>query len=301
MTHPHEGIVFDVQRFSVHDGPGVRTVVFFKGCGLACEWCQNPEALRAAPELAYYADRCLPGCRECLPTCEPHALRDERDRRVDFALCTACGACVEACPAAALRLVGEARGVEDLLAELLRDRPFYESSGGGVTFSGGEPVLHAAFLGELLPRLRREGVHVAIETSGRYAWPMLEGLLPWVDLVLFDVKVMDPDEHRRLTRHGNAEIHDNLRRVLASGVPVEVRMPVVPGRNTAGDNVEATARFLGGLGVPSLTLLPYNPLWEAKLPRIGTERRPLGIAAQGETFYTDLRRRFEQAGLATRL
>ena len=193
------------------------------------------------------------------------------------------------------------RGVLDLLEELRRDRPFYEASGGGVTFSGGEPVLHAAFLRELLPHLASEGLHVAIETSGQYPWSLLEGILPWIDLVLFDLKLMDPVRHRALTEHDNVRIHENLRRVLASGVPVEVRMPVVPGRNTDEDNVSATARFLAQLGVPSLTLLPYNPLWEAKLPRLGTGRKALGIAAPGEAFYTDLRQRFERAGVATRL
>jgi pyruvate formate lyase activating enzyme len=297
----HEAVVFDVQRFSVHDGPGLRTVVFFKGCGLACEWCQNPEALRAAPELSYAAERCLDGCRACLPTCDAGALRPERAQRVDFARCTACGACADACPTGALRMVGEASTAEALLEAVLRDRPFYEASGGGLTLSGGEPVLHAAFLREFLPLAKQAGLHVAIETSGQYPWALLEGILPWIDLVLFDVKVIDSAEHRRLTAHDNAGIHENLRRALASGVPVEVRMPVIPGRNTGSENVAATARFLAGLGVHALTLLPYNAWWEAKLPRLGTERRPLGIATPDEAFYTDLRREFGRSGLEARL
>lgn len=301
MSHPHEAVVFDVQRFSVHDGPGIRTVVFFKGCGLACAWCQNPEALRAAPELAYYADRCLEGCTLCVPLCPEQALRDARAERVDFARCTACGACVDACPSGALRQIGRRIGVDGLLAELLRDRPFYEASGGGVTFSGGEPVLHAAFLADLLPRARSEGLHLALETSGHYPFALLEPLLPWLDLVLYDLKVMDPAAHARLTGHDNAHVHDNLRRLLARGAPVEVRMPVVPGSNTDEDNVAATARLLAGLGVGAITLLPYNHLWEAKLPRLGTARRPLGIRPPDPGFYAALQRTFARHGLAAQL
>ncbi|HSJ96752.1 MAG TPA: glycyl-radical enzyme activating protein, partial [Myxococcota bacterium] len=246
-------------------------------------------------------ERCLPGCALCVPICPEQALRVDRAERVVFARCTSCGACLDVCPTAALRQIGRRVGVEALLAELLRDCPFYEASGGGVTFSGGEPVLHSAFLAELLPRLRRERLHVALETSGHYPFTLLEPLLPCVDLVLYDLKVMDPAAHERLTGHGNAQIHANLRRLLASGAAVEVRMPVVPDRNTSEANVAATARLLAELGVRSLTLLPYNHLWEAKLPRLGTARQPLGIRPPDPAFYAALQRAFAEHGLAAQL
>lgn len=298
MTRPHEAVVFDVQRFSLHDGPGIRTVVFFKGCGLACVWCQNPEALRAAPELAYSADRCLAGCARCVEVCPEQALADHRAQRVDWARCTACGRCVEVCPSAALRTIGRTVGVEALLAEILRDAPFYAQSGGGVTFSGGEPVLHAAFLAGLLPRLARAGVHVALETSGHYPFALLEPLLPWIDLVLYDVKAIDPARHRALTGHDNAAVHANLRRLLATGTPVQVRMPVIPEHNADSEQIDATAAFLRGLGVATLALLPYNHLWEAKLPTLGGGRRPLGLRPPDEAFYAGVQQRFARAGIA---
>jgi pyruvate formate lyase activating enzyme len=301
VTLPHQAVVFDVQRFSLHDGPGIRTVVFFKGCALACDWCHNPEALHAAPELAYYEEQCLEGCTRCEDVCPEGAILPRRSDRVDFARCTACGKCVEVCPGRALRLVGRHWTAPELLEEVLRDRPFYESSGGGVTLSGGEPVLHAAFLGELLPLLRAEGVHVALETCGAYPFDMLAPLLPCIDLVLFDVKLVDAERHARHTGRENAGILHNLERLLCEEVPVEVRMPVVPGRNDDDANVADTAALLARHGIGSLTLLPYNHLWEAKLPRLGTARAPLGIRPPGDDFYRRIQGEFARHGVAARI
>lgn len=301
MSEDREAIVFDVQRFSIHDGPGIRTTVFFKGCALACVWCQNPEALRAAPELSYDAERCLEACEACLAACPEGALGADRAARVDWARCTACGRCVGPCPSEALRLVGRPWSTEDLLVELLRDRSFYESSGGGVTFSGGEPVLQSRFLQELLPKLGAEGVHVALETCGAYPFELLEPLLPRVDLILYDVKLADPVRHARATGRDNARILANLAELVRRGAPVEVRMPVVPGWNSDDENVAATAERLRAMGVRSLVLLPYNHLWEAKLPRLGVDRRPLGIRPPPEAFYGALAQAFSRHGIDARI
>lgn len=301
MTRPDEAIVFDIQRFSIHDGPGIRTTVFFKGCALACAWCHNPEALHAAPEIIYDAERCLEGCDSCRDVCPMDAIRPERVDRVDFARCTGCGDCVDPCPSAALRLIGRSWNVPDLLAAVLRDRAFYESSGGGVTFSGGEPVLQHLFLRELLPRLRDEGLHVAIETCGAYPFELLEPLLAWIDLVLYDVKVIDPVCHARFTTRDNARILENLAELSRRDVPIELRMPVVPGWNTDSANLQATASLLSELGVPSLTLLPYNHFWEAKLPRLGTDQQPLRIRTPDDDFYSRLREEFESHGIQIRI
>lgn len=301
MSQPDEAIVFDVQRFSLHDGPGIRSVVFFKGCGLACVWCQNPEAIRAAPQLAYSAERCVEGCTRCLSLCQENALRDGRVQRVDFTRCTGCGDCVIDCPSAALRMIGRRTTVDALLEEVLRDRAFYEASGGGITLSGGEPVLQAAFLRAFLPTAKREGLHVVLETSGRYPFDLLEPLLPFLDLVLFDVKVTDPVAHRRLTGHDNVQILENLRALLTRGVPTQVRMPVVPGWNDDDANVAATARLLGELHAGELLLLPYNPLWEAKLPRIGARERALGLRPPDEASYAGLCQAFSAHGQMARL
>jgi pyruvate formate lyase activating enzyme len=301
VTLPHAATVFDVQRFSLHDGPGIRSVIFFKGCALACAWCQNPEALQAGPELAYYEERCLDGCALCVATCPEAALRPSRAGRVDFTRCTGCGACVEVCPGDALRRIGRRVSPEALLEEVLADRSFYASSGGGITLSGGEPVLQAAFLREFLPLAKREGLHVVLETCGAWPFALGEPLLPFVDLVLFDVKLIDPGRHARATSRENNEILANLARLVERRVLLEVRMPVVPGTNTDAGNVAATACLLRDLGVGALTLLPYNHLWEAKLPRLGGARPPLGLRPPGDAFYAELRAEFARHGLAAHL
>jgi pyruvate formate lyase activating enzyme len=290
-------LVFDVQRFSIHDGPGIRTVVFFKGCSLDCAWCQNPEAVEPRPELAYHAERCLPDCDACLPACGEQALRPQRAGRVDFARCTACGDCAIACPAQALTLVGRLVTPADLLEEVRRDQAFYASSGGGLTLSGGEPLLQAGFLAHFLPLTRAAGLHVAVETSGNYPFARLEPLLPLIDLILFDLKLADPRRHARHTGRDNRLVLATLRGLLARGAPLQVRMPVVPGTNTGADDLTAMAELLCDLGLRRLVLLPYNHLWEAKLPRLATSRRPLGLVPPPPAFYADLRRDLRARGI----
>jgi pyruvate formate lyase activating enzyme len=290
-------LVFDVQRFSIHDGPGIRTVVFFKGCAMKCVWCQNPEAVQPTVELAYYEERCLHGCRLCVDVCPDDALRDAVSQRLDFDLCTLCGKCVDVCPAEALVRVGREASADELFEEVVKDLPFYQSSSGGVTFSGGEPVLHSAFLRSFLPRLRPAGIHVALETAGHYTFDLLEPLLPFVDLVLFDLKVMDGARHELLTSRGNDLIHANLRRLLDGETPLSVRMPVIPGSNTDDADLEALAVFLTRLGVDEITLLPYNHLWEAKLPRLNTARTTLGISPPEPAYYRDLSEKLAGRGV----
>jgi pyruvate formate lyase activating enzyme len=299
VTTPRTATVFDVQRFSIHDGPGIRTVVFFKGCALACEWCHNPEALNAAPELTYSEHRCLEGCSLCTDVCPEDAIRADRVARVDFTRCTACGDCADVCPTKALRLIGRPMTAGELLGEAVKDRPFYRASGGGITLSGGEPVLHGAFLREFLPLAKAASLHVAVETSAAYPFARIEPLLPHLDLVLFDLKVVDPARHERYTARDNRQILHNLAELVRRRVPLEVRMPVVPERNTDARNLAAIARLLADLGVGSLTLLPYNHLWEAKLPRLATTRAPLGIQPPGDDFYDGLQAEFARLGLAT--
>jgi pyruvate formate lyase activating enzyme len=290
-------VVFDIQRFCVHDGPGIRTVVFFKGCSLACAWCHNPEAVAGGPEIAYHAERCVPGCVACLPSCPERAIRDDPRRRVDFTRCDACGACVAACPSGCFVLIGRSMSVDEVEREVCRDRAFYEASGGGVTLSGGEPVLQVPFLLQLLPRLRSAGIHVAVETAASVAYELLERLLGYFDLWLFDVKLIDASRHEKLTGRANERILANLRRLVSAGAPVSVRMPVVPGVNTDEENVGRTAELLCGLGIETLTLLPYNALWEAKLAHLATARTPLGVRPASAEYYESLQNAFAIQGV----
>ena len=297
-------LVFDIQRFCVHDGPGIRTVVFFKGCGLDCRWCQNPEGRRATPELSYHEDRCLAGCEACVSACPEQALRPSMGERVDWSACTHCGACVEPCPTRALERVGEAMSPAQLLEAVMADEAFYRRSGGGVTLSGGEPVLHGPFLREFLPLAKQAGLHVVLETAGQYRYAELEPLLAYIDLILFDVKAGGRERHLQLVGHDNERIVDNLRTLLARaqlGPPVELRMPVAPGLNDGEASVAGIAALLGELGRSELTLLAYNHLWEAKLPRLDTPRVSLGIGAQTPEYYERLRERFAAHGVAAQL
>lgn len=273
----NEATVFDVQRFSIHDGPGIRTVVFFKGCSLQCRWCQNPEGIHAKPELAVYTYRCLgaDACGECVAECPRDAIKVAETVSVDRSRCDACGACPAVCPAEALRMVGQRWSVEALVEACLRDRAYAEASGGGVTFSGGEPVLHSEFLRQLLPVLRSHGMHLLLQTAGNYSWKRLAPLLPLLDEVYFDWKVPFGD-YPEYTGQDATRILDNLRRLVRERIPVTVRMPLVAAANTTTAQIAEIADTLMTSGVHELTLLQYHGLWEAKLSALDTHQAPMG-------------------------
>jgi glycyl-radical enzyme activating protein len=202
---PQEGLLFDLQRFSLHDGPGIRSTVFFKGCPLRCRWCQNPESHTCTPEMAFYQERCQ-ACFCCEAVCPEQAITRRPEARIDFARCSACGACAAVCDSQAIVTIGQRWPVDRLVAEIEKDRDFFEDSGGGVTLSGGEPMGQHAFLACLLPALKARGRHVALETCGVFTWQQMEPLLPHLDLIYFDLKHMAPDIHRDLTGRDNTLI-----------------------------------------------------------------------------------------------
>lgn len=252
------GRIFDIQRFSVHDGPGIRTTVFLKGCPLRCAWCHNPESIRAEPELAVLESRCI-HCDRCVEACPTGRLAALEAGAGAVPACTLCGTCAAVCPAEARRLVGRSVTVDELLAEILRDRLFFDDSGGGVTFSGGEPVAQPDFLAAALEACRHQGVHTAVDTSGFCRRQDLLRAARWTDLFLFDLKHMDPVRHRELTGASNRRILENLEALAAVHQGIRIRVPVVPGMNDDPENLEATARFVASLpGVRRLDLLPYH-------------------------------------------
>lgn len=269
------GIIYNIQRFSLHDGPGIRTTVFLKGCPLRCAWCHNPESQRIRPQLSLFESRCL-RCGQCFALCPCHQLADGA-HTVDFQACTACGRCVDGCAAGALEILGRETTAAEAAEEALRDLPFYQTSGGGVTLSGGEPTMQADFAAELLARVRAAGVHTALETCGHAPWASFGKLLPHLDMILYDVKQMDGDKHKAYTGVDNGLILDNLRRLCSRDVQAEivVRTPVIPGYNDQPENFAALADFLKGMErIPRVELLPYNELAGSKYPRLGMTYSP---------------------------
>ena len=267
------GVVSKIQRLAIHDGPGIRTIVFLKGCPLKCLWCSSPETQSKEFELLHYPQRCI-ACDSCLEACEENTILvcPEGKKMIDRSRCTVCGGCVEVCYAEALQIVGEKKSVAQVLREVGRDRIFYDHSNGGVTISGGEPLQQAEFTRALLCACRKAGIHTAMETSGFQSWDLFETVLDHLDLLLYDLKQMDPKKHRRLTGVSNEMILENLKRALAKGVQTVIRYPVIPGFNEDDENVIAMCRFLHTIDpVKRIDLLPYHRFGEAMYRRLGRD------------------------------
>jgi len=261
-----KALVTNVQGFSTEDGPGIRTTVFFKGCPLRCPWCHNPEGLVAAEELIFYADRCI-SCGSCAEACERGA---PVPGGPSFEECARCFKCVDACPSTARQKMGEWYTVDRLTEQVLRDRVYYETSGGGVTASGGEAMVWAAFVAEFFRRLKEEGIHTALDTSGAVGGEKLDAVLKYTDLALVDLKIMDPEKHDKTVGAKLEAILENIRRIDRSGTPIIIRAPMVPGYTDGEGNMAAIADFALTLsGLDSIELLPYHRMAEAKYRQLG--------------------------------
>jgi pyruvate formate lyase activating enzyme len=262
------GLIFNVMRFSVHDGPGIRTTVFFKGCPLSCRWCHNPESQSFGASLMYFPERCRL-CGDCMAACPHGAIR-----RVDSVVavsdaCRLCGTCAETCLAEARQLAGRRMGLSEVMAEVERDIVFFDESGGGVTFSGGEPLAQPRFLEALLSACRERGIHTALETCGFAQRSVLLRLAERVDLILYDLKLVDPAKHEMFTGAPSTPILRNLEALTEAGRRVIVRIPIVPGINDGEQEVSAFRDFLAPLGVRQVHLLPYHQTGAGKYPRLG--------------------------------
>jgi pyruvate formate lyase activating enzyme len=273
IPRPPEGWVFDVKRFAVHDGPGVRTTVFLKGCSLRCVWCHNPESINPYPELLFHPSRCI-ACGACLEVCPhgAHRMTAGGERTYDRSLCVLCGRCAASCYAEALVMAGQRLSVEDVMAVVRQDATFYTVSGGGVTLSGGEPLFQGAFATALLRQCQAEGFHTAIDTCGHVRWAIVEHALPYIDLVLYDLKHISPTRHQQYTGESNSLILENLRRLSRSGVPIEIRMPIIPTINDDQETIDEAARFLTSLNnITAVRLLAYHRLAGSKYHSLGRE------------------------------
>ena len=263
------GIVFDIRRYAIHDGPGIRTTVFLKGCSLSCAWCHNPEGQSRGVEALIRENRCI-RCGACVDACGHGAATwSEAGPVTDRSLCAACGDCAAVCYADARELVGREMTAEEVVAEVARDEPFYARSGGGMTLSGGEPLLQPAFAAALLARARERGVHTALDTCGYAPWETFDRVRGDVDLFLYDVKLLDDERHRRFTGVSNAPILANLRSLSARGHAIVLRVPVIPGVNDDPANLEALAALAGELPhLARVDLLPYHHIGADKYARL---------------------------------
>lgn len=271
-------IIFNIQRFSVNDGPGIRTTVFMKGCMLNCLWCHNPESKAAQPQLLLTERQCI-GCGECMRVCplSLHSFDASGRHIIDRAGCIRCGKCAEEC-AGALELCGKAMTPGDIVREVLRDKPFYDNSGGGMTVSGGDPLFAPDFTLALLKEAKAQGLHTCLETSGFARWEKIEALIPYVDLFLWDVKETDSARHREYTGAPNEPILENLKKLDAAGAKTVLRCPVIPGYNDRAEHFSAIAALANVLNhVQEIHIEPYHPLGQSKAEALGEDYALSGL------------------------
>lgn len=299
--------IFNIQSYSIHDGPGIRVTVFEKGCPLRCVWCANPESNLAKPQLMTYHTRCT-GCGRCVAVCPNQAIRlDEKDGKIleftDRNLCVDCGACVSVCPAEARELAGKEKSVRQVLDKVLQDKLFMDGSGGGMTISGGECLMHPEFTAALLYAAKQEGIHTAVESCSFASRNVVDQVFQYVDLALLDIKHMDSNKHMEYTGVPNEQILDNILHVYHDlKVPVSIRVPTIPGYNDSDENISAMAQFVSermGKDV-EVHLLPYHRMGESKNESLGNEMN-LSIEVPAQAHMEHLKTLVESFGLKAQI
>jgi pyruvate formate lyase activating enzyme len=295
------GTIFDIKKYAIHDGPGIRTTVFFQGCPLSCWWCHNPESQSRQPVLLYRASRCVL-CGTCVETCPQNGISINGIATTDRTNCDVCGECADACYHGAREVSGKEMTVRDVLAEIERDVPFYDQSGGGVTFSGGEPLNQRRFLSALLKECKTREIHTVVDTSGYAAWDVLDSIRGDVDLFLYDLKLMENERHQKYTGVSNELVLKNLQRLAESGEMIEVRMPLIPGVNDDTENLRQTAEFIAGLpNIIGVELMGYHDIAAAKYESLGMVYPLPDTAPPNEADMQAAASYFENTGLSIKV
>ena len=295
-----DGLVFDIKRYAINDGPGIRVTIFLKGCPLACRWCHNPESISPRVQKMYTESKCI-GCGECVKICPQQACELTPEGIVtDDSLCIRCGQCAQACPALATEMSGRYESVADLLEVIEAERPFFDQSGGGVTFSGGEPLMYPGFLKEILDACGRLQIHRTVDTSGLAKTKNLLDVAKSTDLFLYDLKLMDSKKHKEWTGAGNKRILQNLEALANSGADIQIRIPLIKGVNADDVNIEATAAFVATLSGPSkkISLLPFHDVAEGKFAKLGQDYESYPMAAPDAEDLARVIARFAAHGLS---
>jgi pyruvate formate lyase activating enzyme len=297
LENGEKGLIFNIQKFSVHDGPGIRTTVFMKGCPLQCLWCSNPESQNFFPELMVRDINCK-SCGACVRACPQGAIiiTKKSGRTIDRQKCDQCLLCVESCLYDSLKQCGTYMTVREVLEEVLQDKLFYKNSGGGVTISGGEPLSQSIFTGKLLEACKKEGLNTALETTGVVRWNEMEKVLRFVDLTLFDIKHLNSDKHQKMTGTKNNMILENLRKTAMQG-EVWLRVPLINGFNDSENHIQNIALLGGDVGAKKISLLPYHAGGQSKSEQLGKVYAYPDGKAPGEKHTRKLQRIIEKAGL----
>ena len=292
------GVIFDIKKYAIHDGPGIRTTIFFKGCPLACRWCHNPEGMNVAVQRIYRQQRCI-GCGECMQICPRQAIRQTAEGMIaDLSKCELCRTCAQHCPSDAVEFIGQKVTVAEVVRQIEKDIAFYDQSRGGVTFSGGEPLMQPEFLLQLLDACRHLDLHRTVDTTGYADAKLLLKVAQKTDLFLYDLKLMDPEKHRKYTGVSNEQILDNLKQLTQNDVRIQVRMPVIPGINSDAENIDKTADFIHSLGkIEHVSLLPFHNSAQAKYRRLNMQSISTPIAPPGAGMVQNIAARLKKTGL----
>ena len=293
-----KGIIFDIKRYAIHDGPGIRTTIFLKGCPLSCPWCHNPEGVYSNPEIFFYSKRCDKECSECVTACPNNAIyKNEASIKIDHEKCDSCGICEDVCVYEALKIVGKEVSVQDVMSEIEKDRIFFDESGGGVTLSGGEPLAQPDFLESLLLEIKKKRINVAVDTSGYASFEDLDTITDKVDLLLYDLKIMDDEEHKKYTGVSNDVILKNLRRLTEKGKPIAVRIPLISGVNSDSHNIEMIAEYLYSLkNIRQINLLPYHKGGYEKSKRLRERGKFMSFKPPANERIEEIRRFLSDSG-----